>query len=559
MTVGRVLRSPAWQARIMCAVVLAVVWASVFWNAWSNAQQLRSEKRVVAASNAKGFSEYVGLHLLIVDRILLTLRARDKPHASFPNHADLSADLGAMAPMLLQVAMTDAQGKVLASSLPMTGAVSIADRPHFLAFRNDPTDRAHFSPPVVGRVSGKMSLQVVRPILRDGEFQGVIVASIDPLKLQEYFQSFEAFAGGGAVMIAGRSDGIIRVRFSESEIIWGQSLLESSGWKHYSTERRGTVDVMSVVDGILRTIGFHQVGNYPLFVGASSIVRPWMLEVQDGLVITSALAAAFSLLMVLLTRARVRAASDQQRVIDQLTLSRQREIEANQIKSHFLASVSHELRTPLNAILGFSELLSNQSANPTALKFAVLIHDSGKRLHSVVNTLLDLAKIEAGRMELSVEEVDLGRLTATMVDFHQISAGKKGLTLTFSQTTPSGCTVLADTDRTKFVQVLNNVMHNAVKFTEQGTVTVSASLDGECFAVHVSDTGKGIPRDRIEHVFDRFSLAANGRSLEDGAGLGLSLTRELMTLLGGSITLTSEVGKGTQVEVRLPGVRIVNK
>jgi signal transduction histidine kinase len=556
----RLLTEPAAQTWAICAVVVAILWGilvtAITWE-W---EQSRQEQRSLAASTAKGFAEYVGLHVLIIDRLVQGVRAQRGPSPALPPHDALTAELGYVGPLLVQLAHADREGKVVASSLPLTVPVSIADRPHFRAFRDDPRDRLHISQPVVGRVSGKMSIQLVRPLFDGaGRFDGVLVASIDPLKLQAYFREKDALSGGSAVLIAGRHDGVVRARFTANDITWGQSLLKSVGWELIATREFGTYEGLSVIDGRDRIVAFQHTHGYPLFISVSTPARDWLLVAMDRFRLAFALALIMSLLLVLVTRMRVRGIAIQQETIHRLEQSRQREAEANQIKSHFLASVSHELRTPLNSILGFSELIREQTLEPRTHRYADLIHGSGNHLHAVVNTLLDLAKIEAGRMEVSSEDIDLGLLLGTTVDMHRVSAEKKGLRMALAREWPDGSAVIAVTDRTKLVQVLNNVLHNAVKFTDEGSIQVSARLQDDSLHIRVVDTGVGIPAERLSLVFDRFSQAASGAGTGEGSGLGLPLSRELMMLLGGCIEVQSTAGGGTQVDIRVPNVRLVKR
>lgn len=230
------------------------------------------------------------------------------------------------------------------------------------------------------------------------------------------------------------------------------------------------------------------------------------------------------------------------------------------MKSRFVASISHDLRTPLNAILGFSELLRDVPDHPENGRYAGLIHSGGQHLHALLNTLLDLAKIEAGRMEVERAEVDLVDVVRTLVEVHSGNASKKGLSIALDSALPAGHTAVANTDRTKYVQVLNNVMNNAVKFTSRGGMQVNVSADEGGFLVIVRDTGCGIRPNVMARIFDRFSSASMpGSNDEEGTGLGLSLSRELIRLLGGSIDISSEPGSGTQVSIRLSDVSLVEK
>ncbi len=539
---------------VLCAVLLAAVWAGIGATIASTHRAAASERAALAASTAKGFSEYVGLHVLIVDRILLNLRETYPRSGTVPAHEVLRLELGQMGPMLLQVSVADASGAMVASSLPLQPAVSIADRPHFQAFVGNPLDRLHFSQPVIGRVSKKMSLQLVRPLLGPGgELRGVLVASIDPLQLQQYFGSLDAFADGGAVTIVGRTDGVVRARFTGKDITWGQSMAGGAGWPSISVRRAGHLD-MTGLDGVRRTFGYHQSADYPLAVLVSWPAPAWW-ELGPGLVTSCVVALAFSVLAVRQTWLLVRRDRESRRVIARLEAARAREDEANRMQASFLASVSHELRTPLNSILGFSELIGEVALDEDTRRYAGQIHRSGKHLHVLVNTMLDMARIDAGRMAVESEPVEVTGLIAALVDVHRVVADRKGLGMTVSFDLPPGSLLETRTDRTKFTQVVSNVLDNAVKFTVQGGVWITGLLEGDTLLLRVVDTGPGIAPQRLATVFDRF--AGEGSADREGSGLGLPMSRELMHLLGGTITIHSDPGQGTQIEIRLPRVQRV--
>ncbi len=533
--------------------VLAVLWTIIVAVGLERRAMNANERQELTASTAKGFAEYVGLHVLITDRMLVNSRDSFVRSGGVPPHDVLTAEFGQMAPMLLQVAVADATGLIVASSLPMAQTVSIADRPHFQAFLKDPGDRLHVSAPVIGRVSKRMSLQLVRPVYGSGgDFAGVVVASIDPLKLQQYFNSVDAFADGGAIVVAG-TDGQVRARFAGTGITWGQSMLSWAAWGRVAGNISGSFVGTSVIDGLNRVFGFHRVGPYPLVVTVSRQVAPWPLE-EMGL--SLGIGAVLSVYMLLYTRTRVRRLREQDVLIEQLRKGQEREIEANRMKSNFLASISHELRTPLNSILGFSEMIRDMPEDPGNGRFADLIHGSGRHLLTLLNLLLDTAKIEAGRMEVERSEVDLGATVTNLADVHRGAAERKGLTLELDMKLPAG-RVLATTDGTKLTQVLNNVLSNAVKFTSHGGVKIAVDLQVDCFRVTVQDTGCGISSTALPTIFDRFSTVQGaGNQHEAGTGLGMSLSRDLMGLLGGSIEVTSEAGRGTSVSIQLPGARL---
>ncbi len=232
--------------------------------------------------------------------------------------------------------------------------------------------------------------------------------------------------------------------------------------------------------------------------------------------------------------------------------------EMNKVKNEFLANMSHELRTPLNSIIGFSEILEAlPSLKDKEQKFATNIRKSGRLLLELINDILDLAKLEAGRMEVNLTSFGLGSLVQELTDLIRPLAEKKSIRLV--QDTPTDLPEL-NQDATKVRQILLNLLSNAIKFTpEGGRIRVSAELCGEdMIAISVDDTGVGIPESDREIIFEKFRqgpTAMGGGYLTreiSGTGLGLSIVREMCSLLGGRIELDSEVGTGSCFRVILP-------
>jgi two-component system, NarL family, sensor histidine kinase BarA len=245
--------------------------------------------------------------------------------------------------------------------------------------------------------------------------------------------------------------------------------------------------------------------------------------------------------------------------IDELAQVNMRLFEMNKVKSDFLATVSHELRTPLNSILGFSDLLSSaKQLDDKQRRFAGNIERSGKQLLDMINDMLDLAKIESGRMEVRPAEFDVGAVVLTQCDLVRPLAEKKHIEL--------DCEIVEDLppvlqDRGKIEQILNNLLTNAVKFTPDGGrvhVTCRQDRRGDLRLI-IADTGVGISESEQSIVFEKFRQGASALAGSDtmkreysGSGLGLSIVRELARLLGGDVTLESELGRGSEFTVILP-------
>jgi signal transduction histidine kinase len=247
-----------------------------------------------------------------------------------------------------------------------------------------------------------------------------------------------------------------------------------------------------------------------------------------------------------------RANTDLDRKLDELARANMALYESNRLKSDFLATMSHELRTPLNSILGFSDLLlAHPQVSDKLRRWAGNIQTSGKQLLSLINDLLDLAKIEAGKMDVRPESVDVVEAVENLLAMFRPLAEKKNIDLRSSYD-PDMPPV--QQDPSKLRQILSNLLSNAIKFTpEGGRVSLRAEPSGSDFVLVVSDTGVGIAPEDQEAVFDKFRQAANPLTREhEGTGLGLSIVRELAKLLGGDITLKSELGRGSTFTVRLP-------
>lgn len=220
--------------------------------------------------------------------------------------------------------------------------------------------------------------------------------------------------------------------------------------------------------------------------------------------------------------------------------------EANRVKNEFLANVSHELRTPLASIIGFAELLRDSPAieqNTKASRYAENILISGRILLEIINDLLDLAKIEAGKIELRIEPVHPGEVCQTMVDFLRPLSDKKRLTLDCD--VPSDLPVI-QTDRGRLRQILYNLISNAIKFTpDEGSVRVSAHPVAGGVRLAVADSGPGIDPSQHALIFEKFRQIDGSATREHyGTGLGLPIARELAHLLGGRIGVQSELGHG---------------
>jgi signal transduction histidine kinase len=245
---------------------------------------------------------------------------------------------------------------------------------------------------------------------------------------------------------------------------------------------------------------------------------------------------------------------DMEEMTRRLRSARDEAERANRAKSEFLANMSHELRTPLNAIIGFSEVLAEQmfgEVNEKQAEYLRDIHSSGQHLLSLINDILDLSKIEAGKMELELTRFDVGAALGNALTLMRERAVRSGVALELQHDGQVGVWIA---DERKFKQIMLNLLSNAVKFTPQGgKVTVRAQRVDNAVEIAVSDTGIGIKPDDQRLVFEEFRQASGDHlKKSEGTGLGLALTRRFVELHGGSISLQSEIGKGSTFAFTLP-------
>lgn len=236
---------------------------------------------------------------------------------------------------------------------------------------------------------------------------------------------------------------------------------------------------------------------------------------------------------------------------DELVGARARAEAANEAKSRFLATVSHEFRTPLNGILGMADLLSDTGPNAEQATYIEALRSSGEALLALVDDILDVAKVEAGKLELVEEPFDLVQLVETVTELVAPRAQAKGIELAAHIAPDLPARLLGDRDRLR--QILLNLVGNAVKFTETGGVGLSLRREGEGIEIVVADTGPGIPSDRLELIFGEFEQLEHGAGeRQSGTGLGLAIVRRLVTLMRGEVRAESRLGEGAAFRLVLP-------
>lgn len=533
----------------LVALVLLGLWSWVAYQTHREAQEALQQGRISLGNLGRGFAEHTVKTLEGADQAVRFIR---REYLTQGAALDIPAylrqgDLIQSDYHLLSVIGPD--GYISHSSQPFQ-RVDLRDREHFRVHAEGHEDRLFISRPLLGRVSGKWSIQATRRVDRsDGSFGGVVVLSLTPDYLIEFYREVDLGRQGG-ISLTGY-DGVVRARAFGRDRETGQDVSRGALFNEVLRRRNGTLVARSDIDGVERLWAFRALDDYRLMVLVSMSTDDLFAEVRQRRTIYLAGAAAISAMLLGFLVFLLRAAGRQQAMLERLSDSERRANAANEMKTKFLASVSHELRTPLNGILGYAELIRDTSSDPESREFGAIVHQSAQHLHSLVNTILDLAKIESGRMTLHIEAVDLRELLGRACDLNTVFAESRGLTLSLD--IDPAAPPLLHTDRTRLVQVLNNLLSNAIKFTERGGVRLAVRPVPQGVLIRVEDSGIGMSAQQLATIFTRFhATTSDFVHPAQGAGLGLPLARELSELLGGTLELASAPGQGTVASLRLP-------
>lgn len=453
-------------------------------------------------------------------------------------------------PVVDQLGVIDDKGVYVLSSHPGHEAADVSEREHFRVHSLADTRQLFVGKPVFDRANGRWSIPMARRISKaDGSFGGAFVASLDPFRFTSTLGDLD-IGSRGVVSLVG-TDGVIRAWRNGADANVGQKLTGSPVFDPAAADAHGTYSAVSAVDGVDRLHAYRRIPDFPLIV-VVGVDRDEALAAVRARANTHVLfAIAVAAIVLAIAIASTLLLARQRRIAGELDAARARAEDANRLKSDFLASMSHELRTPLNGIIGYAEFLKDAADDPEARDFAATIKVSGQHLLELVNSILELAKIEAGKMEIQPRVQDVRDLVQLVYKVYLPAAREKGLG--FSVHVADDVPVGIVCDRMRMLQILNNVVHNAIKFTRDGRVDVEVRRDGNSVRFAVKDTGPGIAPEHQRVVFEKFRQVGGFVTRENGGtGLGLALSQQLAGLMGGRIELVSAVGRGSEFCVTLP-------
>ncbi|TWA76494.1 signal transduction histidine kinase [Azospirillum brasilense] len=511
-------------------------------------------------------------------------------------HGNTDACVATLAPMPRQhrwttgVWVTDPNGLLICDTTGPGSGISLREREYFQ--RALDTKSFVLSEVVVGKRSGKPLILAVQPVLVNGEVERVLGVAIDLAWLTDLVKVTRQ--DDARILVLDRR-GVVIARQPDPEGWVGRSLADFPHIRRMLAEDSGAFEGESA-DGLNRIWAFRHSGEtdtvFAVGMPTGPIVADAQRDLLRGLVLLGiagllSVAALWSLLhasvlrwMRVLSQAATRiGAGDVGTVVeargapDEIGLvanafndmsgrlkRREQELRAameearagSRAKEDFLATMSHEIRTPMNGVIGFADMLLETPLTAEQRRYASQVREAGRSLLTVINDVLDLSKLEAGKLDLVCVPFRLDDLADRCEAIVRLAADQKGLEIHTSVSAAARGYVMGDPDRVR--QILLNLLGNAVKFTDTGSVRLTVKAMGDesgprRYTVTVSDTGIGVPEDRQRELFQRFSQLDRGRG---GTGLGLAICRRLVELMGGEIGVESRPGVGSTFWFSLP-------
>ncbi len=457
-----------------------------------------------------------------------------------------------------QVGIINSKGIAIAGSVTPFVKVDVSDRPHFLHHKNGSGGPLFVGRTVLGRSSGKLSIQVTRRIDKPGEgFVGVAVVSFAPQYFAELYK--DIVSPGRAMYLVGE-DGYTRTEYSGAELKTDRDV-RSTGWFQEIEKQAGKASGLIAVqdkNNAAEYYAYQRVPGLPLMVVISASNDEMFSDYLAADRSRTMAAILMSVMLGILLFVIELTARRNRRFQASLELQSKNLALALDVKEVFIRNMSHELRTPLAGIAAGADFIKNFTKEEDMRETAQSIHSASEHLKNIVDNLLMLSAGGSSSTLAKKENVNVVAVVKEVIAINRADASTKGLALSLKH--PDIDLPFVAISRTALIQVLQNLVNNAIKFTDRGGVALDVQSDGKFVKIVIEDTGAGISPEDIPRLFKQFSqLEVFGSRPLSGTGLGLYLSAQLVESFGGQMGLESVVGVGSKFSVTLPFVDVENK
>ncbi|MCW2276891.1 hybrid sensor histidine kinase/response regulator [Heliophilum fasciatum] len=541
-------------------LIVTTLWGTLYFKI-SQEREAEIQRTYTELSNlSKAFEEHIVSVINTTDQDLLLLKSIYEKQG----HQGLNTvKQGIITPIKIkEMALFDGSGQAIYTTLPprpTAEPLNIANRPYFTVHQNQSAQSLYISPPLNEDLTGKAGIPFSRSLNHpDGSFAGVVVTWVESAYISDFYQKFDL--GNNGLINFVSLDGLAYARRVNNNAEFGQDLRQTKPYqKIMARSLSGNEETVSPIDNVPRFVHYQKLPQYPFYlsVGMSQSEALYAFHQRETMYylwasIVTAGVIAFGILLILLLSQQHHYDREKQ---ESLYAIRTAEA-ANQAKSAFLAHISHEIRTPINGIIGISEQMIEQPMSPILNQYATIIRQSAEALLQIINDILDVTKMESGRFSIVTAPFDLRNLLQEVIELLIPKAKEKSISL-HTQINPEIAPVIVG-DALRVRQVLLNLLGNAVKFTDQGSVTIAVTLQpggehSEWIHIAVQDTGIGIDTGDQAHLFRPYVQASNHAGHKyGGTGLGLAISKDLVERMGGQVGLQSQKGQGSTFWFTLP-------